>query len=83
MGPGTLGWTAAAKRREKGGPCRKCLSAAGRAGAIGTRGTSDSGLAFATAVGTLGFPRWAAQRPPDSSGCPGPKDRDRPGLPRH
>lgn len=52
VGTGTLGWKAAAKRREKGGPRRKCLSAAGRAGAIGTRGTSGSGLAFATAVGT-------------------------------
>lgn len=70
--------------REKGRrPGRKCLSAAGRASAIGTRGTSGSGLAAAAAIGTLSSPLGAAQRPPDSSGCPSPKDRARPRLPRH
>lgn len=57
VGPRTPGWKAAAKRREtEGGPGRNCLSAAGRAGAIGTRGTSGSGLAAAAAVGELFSP---------------------------
>lgn len=72
---------AAAKPGAEGGPGRKCLSAAGRAGAVRTRGTSGSGLAAAGAEWRCPFPLGLPGGHLTAPGVPAPEDV--PGLTCH